>query len=532
MYKLLIVDDDEIICQGLARCIDWQQAGIGRCDTAYNGREALAHMAKEPADIVLTDVCMPAMDGIELSYFIRQDYPQTKIVLLSAFNEFCYAQKAVSLGVFEYLTKPFTNEQVLGTIARVTAQLQAERRRLALLERCTPAVAELCLQQLLTEALPPDATARCTEILQLSKGWYGVAVLLLRPYRSSSPAEREQTMQTAILRARCIEGIQNQLAELPWAHLCPSAYGDIALLIAGPEKEKVRMRTEEALCQIRMLLAAYDCCFFSVETSEPTDALEELPMAFFQARRRAVLAQQRSLEEAFSPAEREEDGFGRWLEERLPLYLNGYRFSELLYDLNDFFLEPAEGALALQTHQMRAFRFLIQLFVQIQGDSLYAQLTPHGAIQELLRAESPDALLAILQGQVVELFHRFEHSRTQEAKPLFEQLREYIDTHYNQTDLTMRQAANALHISVSYLCYLFRHNCALSFSAYLTQARMEAAIHFILTTDKRSYEIAELVGYNSPQYFSLCFKKHTGCTPNEYRLQHRTGSLPTEIFNR
>lgn len=127
MYKLLIVDDDEVICRGLGSCIPWKEYGIQNVHLAYDGEMALEYVEKEHPDIILADINMPFMDGMEFSMRVRQEYPDIKIILLTAYKEFQYAKKAVQLQIFEYLTKPFTNEEVLEAVLRAIKQLDKEK---------------------------------------------------------------------------------------------------------------------------------------------------------------------------------------------------------------------------------------------------------------------------------------------------------------------------------------------------------------------------------------------------------------------
>lgn len=128
MYKLLIVDDDEIICRGLRTCIAWEEHEIFVVGMAYDGETALEYVETEMPDIILVDINMPFIDGMEFSNIVRQRFPEIKIILLTAYKEFAYARQAVQLQIFEYLTKPFANEEVLETVLRAVNVLQRERQ--------------------------------------------------------------------------------------------------------------------------------------------------------------------------------------------------------------------------------------------------------------------------------------------------------------------------------------------------------------------------------------------------------------------
>ena len=129
MYKLLIVDDDEIICQGLGSCIPWEDHGISLIGLAYDGERAFRYVEEEGPDIVLADINMPFLDGMEFADLVRQRYPEIKIIMLTAYREFSYAQRAVQLQIFSYLTKPFTNQEVLEAVCKAAEAVEEDRRQ-------------------------------------------------------------------------------------------------------------------------------------------------------------------------------------------------------------------------------------------------------------------------------------------------------------------------------------------------------------------------------------------------------------------
>lgn len=127
MHKLLIVDDEWMIREGLEKTVPWADWNIKVAGTAKNGLEALEKLQQQPVDILLTDIRMPGMDGLELIERCTQDFPTLKIVLLTGHNEFSYAQKALRLGAFDFLLKPTDVEELEKTMCEVTAVLDAKQ---------------------------------------------------------------------------------------------------------------------------------------------------------------------------------------------------------------------------------------------------------------------------------------------------------------------------------------------------------------------------------------------------------------------
>ena len=125
MYRVILVDDERIILNGLARAVPWQQRGCEVAGTASNGAEGLALVRKLRPDILLTDIRMPNMDGLSMIAALRSEFPRLQIAVLTAFRDFEYAQKALNLGVCRYLLKPSRMDELFEAMRTMTARLEA-----------------------------------------------------------------------------------------------------------------------------------------------------------------------------------------------------------------------------------------------------------------------------------------------------------------------------------------------------------------------------------------------------------------------
>ncbi len=121
MISLVIVDDEKNIREGLRDLFPWEELGITVTCAAANGKEALSYIETHGADLVLADIRMPVMDGLELARHIQNSCPKTRVVLLSAYTDFAYAKKALRLGVCQYITKPVDYQELIDTIKLLTA---------------------------------------------------------------------------------------------------------------------------------------------------------------------------------------------------------------------------------------------------------------------------------------------------------------------------------------------------------------------------------------------------------------------------
>ena len=143
MYKLLIVDDEEIEREGMARLIDWEKYGVSLVGTAWNGIEGLEKIRTLSPDIVLTDIKMPGMDGIELIQKTRKEMPWVEFVVLSGYGEFEYTSKAMEQGIRYYLMKPCDEPHILEVLEKVKSQIQKQRSQKLQVEAYRNTVARL-----------------------------------------------------------------------------------------------------------------------------------------------------------------------------------------------------------------------------------------------------------------------------------------------------------------------------------------------------------------------------------------------------
>ena len=127
--KLVFVDDETFVLQSIVNLMDWTSLGYELVGTASNGQEALAIIEETCPDVVITDICMPLMDGFELSQAIYEFDPTIKIIFISGHDKFDYAQNAIRLNIQEYLLKPITPTDIQAALSRVSQNLDAQRQR-------------------------------------------------------------------------------------------------------------------------------------------------------------------------------------------------------------------------------------------------------------------------------------------------------------------------------------------------------------------------------------------------------------------
>lgn len=531
MYRVLLVDDEEDVREGLVVEVDWEALDLRIVGLAENGREALEMAERVEPDIVVTDISMPFMDGLELARRLRERNPLVKVVILTGYDEFDYARQAVSLSVDEYLLKPFSAGHLTELLTRLRAQMAAEvaeREDVQLLRdhyyTSLPLLQADLMATLLHRQKSPEyihgKAKQCG--LDLHGERYGVSVLTL--HMDGDPSEDAELKQFAAL---------NIAAEVWTEHGVGHAFNafmhqeTIVLLYVdrwgGEDGEK---RQQQALENVMRSINHYLRIPATVGSGSIVNTLAGVKHAYEDA----LLALDYRLVPGTDPliyiadVERQTAGklrFDELKQQTLTRCLKAGTQAELEDALEIIFRE-----ITVEHGRSDIQLYLIEVLTNVwkaaqasgeamedifgAGFQLYADLFRLPGLSEA-------------QGKVREVCllvqHRIASGRQHVYKDIVEQALLFTKEHYADPDLSIQKVCGHLHISSGYFCGIFKKEVQLTFLQYLMQIRMEAAKELLRSTEMKSFEVAGQVGFAEPNYFSFCFKKHIGVSPKEYRKQ-------------
>ncbi|CAH1219020.1 response regulator [Paenibacillus sp. JJ-223] len=559
MYRVLLVDDEEDVREGLVVELDWEALDLRIVGLAENGREALEMAERVEPDIVVTDISMPFMDGLELARRLRERNPLVKVVILTGYDEFDYARQAVSLSVDEYLLKPFSAAHLAELLTRLRGQMAAEvaeRENVQQLREhyyaSLPLMQADLMATLLHRRKPPayihGKAEQCG--LDLKGIRYGVSVVTLhtdgKTLKQSLNAsslksdQRETTEEVQASAAGAIrdseDGELKQFAALNvaaevWAeHEAGHAFihqEAIVLLFVdrwgGEDGEK---RQQQALETVIRSINHYLRMQATIGSGALVQSLDQVKHAYEDA----LLALDYRLVPGTDPliyigdVERQAAGklrFDELKQQALTRCLKAGTQDELDEVLDIIFREitAEHGRSDIQLYLIEALTTVWKA-AQASGEQmedifgagfqLYADLFRLPGLPEA-------------RGRVREVCanvqRRIASGRQHAYKDIVEQALAFTKQHYADPELSIQKVCGHLHISSGYFCAIFKKEVQLTFLQYLMQIRMEAAKELLRSTDLKSFQIAEQVGFAEPNYFSFCFKKHIGISPKEYRKQ-------------
>jgi two-component system response regulator YesN len=523
MKKVMLVDDEIVIRENIRDCMDWEKEGFIYCGDASDGEVALPLIEERRPDILITDIKMPFMDGIELSSVVRQRLPETKIVILSGHDEFHYARSALRLGVEEYILKPVSSADLMEVLHSVSRKIDRERR-----ERRKPAYSleklfgDLC-GGLITTAEAAEAADALSLPLQASH--YAVAVWDMRSLEHAA-APGSPLWQDAEAKLR------DRAAELGSVWTYKRSRTETVWIVRGHSEEEVSGLLERIVKQVLPELERTMPGAVCVGTGSVQNRLLGIHASFLEAeedRNLARLTRQNRIALWDATGEARDSAF-----------LDRSRFLEFLKigspAAADAFLRDFAGALRTLDWKSSLYGYYLlndlTLETLHEAKKTFRQAAVSGPSierlqQQIKRIRDWEQCVAYLR-ELAGVFWQWRSEASGKYGDLIARVKEFIREHYASEGLSLQDAAEYVSVSPSHLSKVFSQETGQTFIEYLTRTRIRKAMELLRTTSGKTYEIAYRVGYGDAHYFSNLFKKMTGLTPRDFRRQADIGGDDAE----
>lgn len=540
MCKIVIIDDERQVLQGMKRVIPWEELEAEWVGEAMDGEQGLELIRETQPDIILTDIYMPVMNGLEMIEKLRHEHFKGKFIILSGYSDFEYARHALRLNVHDYLSKPVTVQTIREVLQSAISKVEQEnmkRYELAELEK------KLMLYEpfVIKEWLKSVATGvgnlfleNMREITNYRLKWENNkhVVIGLQVIRNAdepdsrfndSNGERfsiqriiHELLQEERLESEVIELHSHQI--VLWLHLDSSLLQEEIIshlrmlgkkMIGRMEAElgltvyvgigtvknhwqEIADSTEEAFYALsnQGAVALSDFNLFEFKNrNEDVDRLEKRdqlirPIQFYQQLVEAI----RHSQEKVACATIQE-----YMDR---MQIQGVISPSLLHRLGT----EIWGILSYSLYDVGIF--LDEIFPEIDLK------------KEMTVIQTPDDFKKWLMNKIEEICGNRQWNENLKHKQAVDFMIQYIHEHFSE-NITLNDLANQVYISRNYLSQIFKKATGISFNQYLTQVRMEKAKAMILEGKYLIYEIAERVGFKNVPYFSTLFKKHTGLNPTD-----------------
>jgi two-component system, response regulator YesN len=530
MYRFLMADDEEIVRRGFRRKIDWASLDFEFLEPCENGEQAIEAMEALHPDVVMTDIAMPRVDGLAVAAYAAERHPEIVVVILSGYDEFEYAQKAIKSNVFEYVLKPVTSRDLTGLLGRLKVRLdslQRSREEAKSLEQRAEAAASLLRTRTLVDLVSGPGgrltDTRFEEIFGFSpRGLAGTVVI-----SEAGPGAGEQEASAGLAASAAeVAGAARRVLSFS-----PGEGREAALVLEQDGLSCDRLASAiAAKAAVATGPSSSSGSAPVVAVGRPCDSWRDAARSFAEAAAALSYRLVSPPGRVFRYGRAREDdpqtleGLAEQRERTCRAAVSGESaeaevqiavFAALLRDAG---ISPQRVRHEIEALFAAVFDALRDLGVSPAAVAQDLHLDTDLAVQRLRTAEEVQALVARLTSYAGGIL---DGRNLPAPEWKVRDFRDYVARHYGERALSVQTIAASLSISASYLSKLVKRHLDRSVVDYLIDYRMERAKELLTTSDLMTYEIAEATGYPDAQYFSTVFKRHIGITPTEFRAQRR-----------
>ncbi|RIX59564.1 response regulator [Paenibacillus nanensis] len=489
MLKAVLFDDEHIVIKGLAKLIVWSECGVELVATAQDGLSALEAIRTHKPDIVMTDIRMPGIDGLELIRTIREEAPETACIVFSGYNEFDYVKKAIQLGVIDYLEKPITLDKIREGIGKAVDRIRERSEMTKLKEQRKKDLLEEAALNLLLYGDEAALSAWMEQFGEDARRVSAVTVLAVSDERFR--LEDGEFYRTVHIR----NGRENLLALFHF--------------------EPLRDDWQRQLSHLNGLTVGSGRTYRSLGDAARSykEALRALRYGKYLEGTGWI-----SFEELGDPHAIQPDVTEK--EEELLFDLRLGEKEGFMTKLDELLESFKSSAVDPDVAEIELLRIVLQCAdaAKETGGNM-AELIPQGYApqRELRDAQTRGEAAGWLREELERIIDWVVAVRQRSKHSAVEKALRYMEEHYGR-DLTQQEVADYVQMNVTYFSLLFKEQMGLSYIKYLTKIRMEKAKE-LLAEGVPIQTISERVGYYHARHFAEVFKKHTGLTPGQFRTK-------------
>ncbi len=520
-YRIIVVDDEDDIRSRIAGLVE-TRPDFSVVGEAANGFDALELAQKVNPHILITDIRMPFIDGLELMRQVRRDAPGVRFIVVSGFDEFDYAREAIKLGVSAYLTKPIKPTELFDVLDKVVKDLegeelsQSEAEQLQkLYQKSVPLLIEQYINELLSGSTSHGQEALLAHNISFDTPY---VVVSLRMRNQGLHSFSQQSEKSKLLVRDRVDSILKS-ADIDFVSTNTQ---NLLVYIIYIEGEKTAAESlSDSLALAVKLSAKFAHTDIAIGVSHPHIGASQLAEAFSQS-------EQALNAEAFVEADgviyyddlkttrgaTPSQGLSREEVHALDHVIRTGSAS----DIQEAFAQLKKRSRQIDCRVM-AFHMghVLFSFANALDIPIYTAIDGDPTIY-LLNFIDMDAMLNWVEQMVIKLKSYGEAQKVSHVQEIVDGALEYIRANYQNSYLALEEVADSQGVSVSYLSTLLKRR-GTSFLKYLTDIRIAHAKELLSLTGYRMIQIAELCGYNDAYYFSHSFKKYEGVSPRVYREQ-------------
>lgn len=520
MYKVLLADDESLDLEGMKTFIPWEELGLEVVDAVMNGFAACKVLESKDIDILVTDVNMPNMSGIELARKALEKSKDTRVIFVSGYQDFNYVKQALTLNACDYVLKPIDDSELISSLVKVCGQLDREKERLyteLAYKQMVPMMKNELMLRLLEGFYHPGELDLLIQQYGLDEIGWPIRIIVLEIDDLPGKAPNESTIRQEA-GSEWADQIVVACGYRGAKHMCKLNNRRIALFLEPTAMNGISDWIDELK----------NCISFSITggIGEPADTLAQMSRSYKQALEALDLKMFNGKGKVieFQDLDRSEIENTKSLNIQLDALFTAMSNYDLvlIYDELDALFQLAVRMKSKVSAQNFALYIVMRLYDYLRtlNEDLFQlldlDLKSLGIVHQF---ETIADLHAWLRRRIFELSELMYRKGQQKNRKLVNEMIEYVQERL-QENVSLRDVAEYFSFSPNYLGSLFKEEMGKNFSEFVIMLRMHKACELLSHTKLKIYEIADQVGYRYLPYFSRQFRETFGITPLEYRRKH------------
>lgn len=535
VYKVLLVDDEILVREAIRKKIEWNKIGFELVGDCENGKDAIEFVEKNPVDLVLTDICMPHVDGMGLSKYLYENCPQTAIIIFSGYSDFEYAKQAIQYKVSEYILKPVTAKELTEVLSRLKTKLDGVRKEEQKIDKLQKVyhnytknealIIGKALSRLVNGTQEVDRSLK--ELKELGIEIQGTAfravVADIDVYSEWCESGDNGLKKESALMAFVVENISNEIVEEYEAGITYRDSDNRVCMLLWTDSPKRFGEVVPKMCrEIQEQIRAAMSLSVSMGIGSYVNSLEDLPKSYESAVDVLKYRYSKGIGVLIDCEQEIREGNFLELEPKLRELASAVKGSDekgLMTNLEEIGIWIKERYVSRNKATAYLNQVLHTIYKSVNETDDTFELD-EALLSKVAEARGVETAMKVTREYARKAILAMTESGQSSAQRQANMAMDYMQKNYGDSELGLNQICDYLNISISHFSSIFKEATGKTFIEVLTNIRMEKAKQLLRQTSLKNYEIAEKVGFSDPHYFSIAFKKTTGMTPKEYAKEN------------
>lgn len=526
MYRVLLADDEQIVLDSLQYMIKKSFPEECTLETAHNGREAIQKAESFIPDIIFMDIQMPGINGIEAVAEIKKLYPNTIFIMLTAYDKFDYARKALNLGVSEYLLKPVNRVKITETLRGAFAKVDKEKHRRdndleikEKLQNVIPVLENGFIYSIVFHEDHKEEALKYKTLLNIHES--GGYIMNIEFGDSVSQGEMNNKIGISVKSIRFYPCMKEIIQSIVNCVVGPVMLNKVVVFVPQNNADEYILRVSaiDTAEQIYSRLSKGIDAEFRVGIGSFKSSFDKLSQSYDEALKALHYAPLKIIHYSDLPSEQiVKDDYPMALEKNfLDKCKNGDRqATEIFSSIFDWLVQAyGENPFEVKTKLLELV-FMVERLAYSNGAMEYGFSDRKGYLETLVEMEGYLEAKNWCANRIINAISAIANNRENKAGHITMTAMKFIDDNFHK-DITLEDVSKEVNLSPYYFSKLFKAEIGENFIDYLTRVRINKAKELLNNKDLSIKEICFTIGYSDPNYFSRNFKKIVGITPTEYR---------------